>query len=173
MIVKCLKVKAMFVPFENIPDPARIWIYQAKRKLMHDEEIFITNAIRQFVESWSSHGNILKGSVAVFYNRFIILASDESLNSASGCSIDKSVNAVKNIGDQLQLNLIDRQIAFLQDNEVKTVELKSFRELIEKNIITPDTFIFNNTIQDKGSLNTKWKVHAGDSWASRYFLKYS
>jgi hypothetical protein len=31
----------MYIPFENIPDESRIWIYQSNRKLADDEVVAI------------------------------------------------------------------------------------------------------------------------------------
>ena len=36
----------MYIPFENIPDESRIWIYQSNRKLADDEVVAIEKMSR-------------------------------------------------------------------------------------------------------------------------------
>ena len=85
----------MYTNFNTLPQNSRIWIYQADREFTRVEvDLLQENAIA-FIEEWTRHGAALKGSFALKYNRFLILAVDESFANASGCSIDASVRFVK------------------------------------------------------------------------------
>jgi hypothetical protein len=45
----------MFIPFENLPEDSKIWIYQSNRKFSDDEMIDIENDLKTFIENWSAH----------------------------------------------------------------------------------------------------------------------
>jgi hypothetical protein len=46
--------------------------------------------LQAFLENWAAHGTSLVSLISK-YNRFIILAVDQDVQSATGCSIDASV----------------------------------------------------------------------------------
>lgn len=162
----------MFVPFEKLPETARIWIYQADRRLSSTEIDTISAKLKTFTIQWTAHNQTLGASFAILYNQFVVLAVDEDVNQASGCSIDASVRAVKTIGESLGLDFFKRtNVAFLKDGEVRTVpSLNLLKTLVEKEW-NGDTLIFNNAILSKGELDTSWKVPAANSWLKRYLEK--
>ena len=76
---------------------SRVWIYQSDRKLTADEVVQIQMNLDNFTRSWTAHNNQLKAKAEIRYNRFLVLIVDESQAGASGCSIDKSVNFMKQL----------------------------------------------------------------------------
>ena len=52
----------MYVPFENLPEESRIWIYQSNRKFSDAEFSEIETALQTFLESWAAHGTSLESS---------------------------------------------------------------------------------------------------------------
>ncbi len=44
-----------------------------------------------------------------------------------------------------------------------------FEELVKQGVITPDTIVYNNTVQNVAELQTKWEVPFKDSWHTRLF----
>ena len=69
----------------------------------------------------------------------------------------------------MSLNFFDRSIAYLQDDEIKTVEMLKIKALVAQGVLTPNTLIFNNLVPNIGEFNQAWNVLAGDSWMKRYF----
>jgi len=123
----------MYIPFEEMPAQARIWIYQASRPLSQVEETYTIELGKKFASSWAAHGKPLQSSVNVFHQRFLVIAVDESYNQASGCSIDASVALVKELEekfstDRERFSFFDRtQVAFLHQDEIfveSTAKLK-------------------------------------------------
>ena len=68
----------MFVPFENLPATARIWVYPSNRKFSDEEAEKIGTLCRSFLEQWTAHGQGLKASFSLPYNQFIVIALDEA-----------------------------------------------------------------------------------------------
>ncbi|MEL6976420.1 MAG: ABC transporter ATPase, partial [Bacteroidota bacterium] len=78
----------MLVDFEALPDESRVWIYQSNRSFTEAEITEIKEGLAQFLTQWTAHGSELKAGFTIKYKRFIVIALDQSLAGASGCSID-------------------------------------------------------------------------------------
>ncbi|OUW72803.1 MAG: ABC transporter ATPase, partial [Flavobacteriaceae bacterium TMED204] len=46
----------MKVPFDQLPDTARVWIYPANRSFSEDEIAEIKEKAEVFLEQWTAHG---------------------------------------------------------------------------------------------------------------------
>lgn len=155
----------------DFTDTSRVWIYQSSRKFTDSELPLVNQALDQFVANWNSHGDPVKGFAKVFFNRFIVLLADEAVCGVSGCSTDTSVRVIRQIGDQLQINLFDRQqLAFVIDGGIKTFQMSQVKSSIEEELITPTTCYFDNTILRKRQLLDKWIIPVNDSWLARRFF---
>jgi hypothetical protein len=77
----------MFVPFDSLPEESKIWIYQSNRKFSDEEIQEIEKDLTSFLEDWSAHGQQLEASFVTKYNRFIIIAVNQEVQAATGCSI--------------------------------------------------------------------------------------
>lgn len=160
----------MYVSFEEIPPSARLWVYQANRDLKEAEIEEIKADLKQFIAQWTAHQQTLKASAEIFYQRFIVLSVDESLNTASGCSIDASVHFLKQVAQKYQVDLFDRrQILYLENDSLRVSSLKAIKEAIGEGKITKDTLIFNNSVSSREGFDKNWKQKAEASWMARYF----
>jgi hypothetical protein len=159
----------MYVPFDSISPSSRIWIYQSARKFTREEKELIAAHLEAFTRGWAAHGQGLKTSFDIPYDQFIILAADESHYGASGCSIDSSVRAIKEIEQQLGLDLFDRNlVAFKDANVVTLIRLQDLKQKYSDGIWSEATFTFNNLVSEKSQLETAWIVPAGNTWLKRY-----
>ena len=160
----------MLIPFENMPDNARVWIYQADKKLTDTDKIHIKDHGKSFCEAWAAHGAPLKCSFKIFHDQFLIITVDESYNMASGCSIDASVHFVKQLENDLQISFFDRsKVAFVLNDEVFLEPLSKLKSKVEEGAIQADTITFNNLVSVKGELDKTWMVPAKSTWLGRYF----
>ena len=69
----------MYIPFENLPEESRIWIYQSNRKFSDVEIAEIESDLKNFIEDWAAHGTSLEASFIIKYNRFIIIAVNQEV----------------------------------------------------------------------------------------------
>jgi hypothetical protein len=159
----------MLIPFNKMPDHARVWVYQTDRNLSDAEVQYIQQTLDFQINNWAAHGAALVGAATVLHKRFVVVSVDENHNQASGCSIDASTNWLKNLGAEMNLNFFDRSVAYIQGEEIKTVEMLKIKTLVAEGILTPDTLIFNNLVPNMGEFRKAWNVSAGDSWVKRYF----
>ncbi|MDB5061758.1 MAG: transporter ATPase [Mucilaginibacter sp.] len=149
---------------------SRVWVYQSDRKLTADEAVQIQMHMDNFTRSWTAHNNQLKAKAEIRYNRFLVLIVDESQAGASGCSIDKSVNFMKQLEQEFGINLFDRfNLAYRDGEEVISVPRHQFEELLKSGAINTETIVFNNLAQNVAELETKWEVPFKDSWHIQLF----
>ena len=86
----------MFVPFNKLPDHARVWIYQSNQTFNENQISFLTG-FRKLSFSVDSSQSRTEASFELPYYRFIVLAVNEKKLKASGCSIDTSVHYIKKL----------------------------------------------------------------------------
>ena len=149
------------------PD-AKVWVYQSNRVLNSDEFEILLQKGEEFIDDWAAHGAKLDASFDVLYNRFIVIAVDEKQAMASGCSIDKSVQFVKQLELSMNLNLFNRMdVAYRENDSIKSCSLTEFEKLAKENHINESTIVFNNMVNTKSAFETEWEVPLAKSWQSR------
>lgn len=159
----------MFIPFEAMQPLSRLWIYQSDRKFTTQEKAIITSQLQLFTEKWAAHGHPLKASFGIREDQFILLAADESHESASGCSIDDSVRTIQGIGNQVGVDLFNRnRVAFKSTNDIVLIPLTELKQAYHQGIWNEATPTFNNLVQTCGQIETEWIVPAGKTWIKRY-----
>ncbi|MEP2669952.1 MAG: hypothetical protein ABJH04_13195 [Cyclobacteriaceae bacterium] len=162
----------MFIPFNEISNQARVWVYQTSREINASEAEEINEVLNAFCSQWQAHGAPLKTSFDIAFNHFIILAVDENSGGASGCSIDGSVRILKDLGAKLNIDFFDRtQVAFLLNNKVSLFPMTKLKELFAEGTLNASTSTFNNLVATKEEYLRNWKVEVGDSWLARYLPK--
>ncbi len=160
----------MLVAFNNLPETARVWIYQSDKILERSQIDQLKEQATTFCEQWSAHSTPLKSAYKILHDKFLVLAVDEGFNLASGCSIDSSVRFVQNVEQQIGANFFDRtQVAFLIDDNVYTTGLHSIKDEISSGKIEPETLTFNLQAENVAEFHNKWLVPAHESWMKRYF----
>ena len=158
----------MFVPFNTISNDARVWIYQASRKLTSEESQNIVTKGRQFIDNWGTHGQPLTASIVVLEDYFLILSVDDYLQLPSGCSIDSSVGFIRSIGEELQIDFFDRSIVPLwKEGSIFLVPLTELKKEMKEGKIDADTTLVNTLVQKKGEL-MNWLIPIKSSWLGRY-----
>lgn len=160
----------MLIPFEQMSDNARVWIYQAERKLTKSETDFVAESAKAFLSQWQAHGQDLQASFSVAHDQFLLISVCESVSQASGCSIDASVHLIKALESQIGISFMTSgQIAFLQDDNVELYAFNNLKQQVEKNSILPETMVFDNTVKTVGEFKDRWLVQSKQTWLSRYF----
>lgn len=149
-------------------DASKVWIYQSSRPFSNGETAAIDNLLQQFVASWKSHGAAVKGLATVLFDQFIIVMADETAATVGGCSTDSSVRVIKEIEQQFNVQMFDRQsLAFIVKDKIQLLPLSQLNYSIENKFIDADTLYFNNTVLTKKELLEKWIVPVKESWLAK------
>ncbi|WP_222983914.1 ABC transporter ATPase [Flagellimonas meishanensis] len=159
----------MLVDFSKLPDNARIWIYQSERSFSEQELDEIEQSVTDFLKEWTAHGNQLQAGFEIKYDRFIIIGLDQSLASASGCSIDASVHFIQGLEKKYEVSLLDRMnVSFKQGDYVAYKPLTDFKKMAKDKAVSKNTIVFNNLVATKLDYLENWEVPASESWHARF-----
>jgi hypothetical protein len=146
-------------------DNSHVWIYQSNRVFNLTEVIEIEELLKNFANTWKSHGVQLKGYGNLFFGQFVIFMADETASGVSGCSTDTSVRLIKNIEKDFQVDMFDRQmLAFIIEERIQLLPLSQINNSLESGLITEETLYFNNTILTKKELLKKWIIPVKKRW---------
>jgi len=159
----------MLVEFNVLPESSRVWIYQASRSFTKEELKELGQELDAFIEDWTAHGSDLQAGYEIRYNRFIVLALDQSLTAASGCSIDASVHFILQLEKKYNVELLDKMnVSYKQGEFVAYKALNDFKKMAKQKAVSMNTIVFNNLVTNKGEYLEHWEVPASESWHSRF-----
>lgn len=158
--------------YKDLPSDSQVWIYQSNREFTNEESTEIKELAEGFIETWSAHGQLLKAAIEIFYNRFIVIFVDEKQATASGCSIDDSVDFIKEIEKKISTSLFDRMtVAYKKENKIFTCRLNEFKKLLVEGTINENTIVFNNLVNTKSGFETNWEIPLKNSWYQQLLVK--
>ncbi len=159
----------MLVSFDKLPLNSRVWVYSSNRKFIQKEIISIRKDLENFLSNWTSHNQNLETGFELRYDRFIIIAVNQELNSASGCSIDESVRFIKKLENKYEVDLLDKMnVIYKQDKHLYHKKLNEFISMYKNNSVSLNTVVFNNLVNTVGEYKVKWEVPAKESWHNRF-----
>ncbi|MBW2960794.1 ABC transporter ATPase [Mesonia aestuariivivens] len=159
----------MLINFKDLPQEARIWIYQSNRPFTEEELQEIQPEIESFLTAWTAHGSSLKAGYQLPYNRFIVFGLDQKIAAASGCSIDASVHFIQSLEKKYSVNLLDKMnVTFKQGEFVAHKDLADFKKLVKNRSVSPNTIVFNNLVNTKQEFTHEWEVPLKESWHNRF-----
>ena len=159
----------MIVDFKTMPDDSRIWIYQSNRDFNESEIGIINDKTTSFLDNWQAHGKDLECSYSIIDKRFIIIAVNESVNPIGGCSIDFSLQLIKDISNTIGIDLLNRLVVNLKiDNRLESLSLSDLKNKIKDGGFSPETIIFNTAINSKSELLNNFEIDIKSSWLSKF-----
>ncbi len=126
-----------------------VWFYVADRQLSEAEQQLIQDELDAFAGGWAAHGHHLGAAALLAYGQLIIMRTTAEA-VASGCSIDKSVSFVREIGQRFGIDFFNRTLMPIADGEtIRTLPMSAINEAYSSGTITETTPILNN-------LQTSW-----------------
>jgi hypothetical protein len=145
-------------PLAHLAPDSRLWIYQSNRELTSSEVTQVKSTLQQFVSEWFSHGLAMKADFVILHHRVIVIALDQTAAAASGCGIDKSVRMMDQLGQQMGVNFLQRNlVVFEQDGVIQQTELNQFWALRKAKMVDDETLLIDTTIQ-------KLEAWPNDGW---------
>ena len=159
----------MLVNFDTLPENSRIWIYQSNRSFSEVELNEISSKLNVFLHTWVAHGADLKAGFEIKYKRFIVIALDQDKQSATGCSIDASVQFIQELERVYSVELMDKMnVSYKQGEYVAYKTLTDFKKMAKNKAVSKNTIVFNNLVNSKSEYQEFWEVPASESWHSRF-----
>jgi len=159
----------MLVDFNTLPETSRVWIYQANRSFAENEIEEIKSKLDVFIENWTAHGSDLQSGYEIKYKRFIVIALNQNLNAATGCSIDASVHFIQQLEKEYNVDLMDKMnVSYKQGEFIAYKPLNEFKQMAKQRAVSKNTIVFNNLVANKAEFLENWEVPASESWHSRF-----
>lgn len=159
----------MLADFNDLPETSRVWVYQANRSFSEEEITELRSLLDEFITQWTAHGSQLKAGYDLPYNRFIVIALDQSQASASGCSIDASVRFIQALEEKFKVELLDKMnVSYKQGEFIAYKPLQDFRKMAKEKAVSGNTIVFNNLVTNKHEYLHHWEVPASESWHKRF-----
>jgi len=163
------KEKHMLVDFNTLPEESRVWIYQANRSFSESELSELGEKLNVFIEAWTAHGKDLQSGYKIVYKRFIVIALNQNLNNATGCSIDASVHFIQELEKEYNVDLMDKMnVSYKQGEFIAFKTLLDFKKMAKDKAVSKNTIVFNNLVNNIAEFNENWEVPASESWHSRF-----
>src|SRR5258708_6404279 len=94
------------VPFDTLPDSARVWVFASDRPLDGDRANELLAAVDEYLATWSAHGVPLRCGREWRDARFLAIGVDITAENASGCSIDGLFRRLQQLEQSLGSRLV-------------------------------------------------------------------
>lgn len=163
------------LPFHEMPDRGRLWVFAAPRDLGPDEERRLLDEVDRFLEGWKAHGQPLTNARDWREHRFLFVAVDPVSEPPSGCSIDAMVRVLKGLEAELGVALTDHApVHFRDGDEARSAARGEFKRMAAEGEVGPETPVFDTTITSVGELREgRWERPAREAWHGRAFMGMS
>lgn len=158
------------VPFDRLPDDARLWVFAAARPLDAAQQEQLLAEVDAFLHRWAAHGAPVVGGRELRHGRFLLVGADERATGVSGCSIDSLFRALGGLEASTGVPLRDASLIFYRDEagEIQAEPRPAFRERVRAGGVDAESVVFDNTIGTVGDLR-RWELPLRESWHARAF----
>lgn len=159
------------VDLNQLPDSSRLFVYNTARPLQSSELELLRSGLEAFLDQWAAHGSPLIVGYEMPYDRFLVIAVDDSRVGPSGCSIDASYQFLKAWTERTGVDILDApDVCFLEDGGVRCVTRAAFKSLVESGEVGATTTVFDNTVGTLGAYRAgRWQLPAADAWHARAY----
>jgi len=159
----------MKVEFDKISDESRIWIYQSNDDFTESDVDIINKKSELFVKNWMAHNKELQASFNILNNRFLVIAVNEEFNPIGGCSIDYSLQLLKDISNTINKNLLDRLIInYKMGSLIKSTTLKDLKNNLKNGSFSPDVISKSCFVFVLIELLNNFEIKLSSSWLSKF-----
>ena len=157
------------VPFESLPDDARVWVFASDRPLAADSAARLLAETDRYLSGWKAHGEPLTCGRTLTESRFLTIAVDQRDAHASGCSVDGLHRTLKQVEREIGASLVGASRVHFRTPEgaVQSVERGEFAALAAEGLVRGDTRAFDPTVQTLGEWRARFETRVRDSWHAR------
>jgi hypothetical protein len=163
------------VPFDTLPNSARIWVFGTDRELTGAAADTLLAAVDRFLADWRAHGVPLRCARDWRDDRFLAIGVDVNAENASGCSIDGLFRTLQDLERELGMHLIGGGRVFYRSRggAVEATTREDFAARAKRGELTPATPVFDTSLTDAASWRMRFEQPAGVAWTARYFKALS
>jgi len=161
------------ISFDELPGNGRLWVFPLGRALDPAEEARCLDVVDAFLAQWAAHGQALRSARELVLGRFVLVGVDVDAEAPSGCSIDSLTNALRGLGNEMGVSVIDHAPVWYRDGEqIMTVARADFRALATEGSVTPDTHVFDTSLTRVDEVRSGGLERpAAETWHGRAFFR--
>ena len=154
------------VNFDSLPDDARVWVFGSDRPLDPEATRRLLAVVDAHLAQWAAHGAPLASARDWRDDRFLTVAVDQRTVGASGCSIDTLFRQLQTLERELALSIVGGSRVFYRDDAgaVQSTDRAGFTALAERGTVTPETRVYDLTVQTLGDWRRGFELRASQSW---------
>ena len=159
----------MYTDFKNLPEDARVWVYQCNRSFTEEEQKLLHTQLEDYLNQWKVHGKSLLSAFELRYNRFIVIGASPDVHGVGGCSLDSLARFIQDLEVQYGVTLLDRMnVSYRQGEHIAYKTLADFKKMVKDKAVSAQTIVFNNLVNTKMEYEENWEVPLEDSWHNRF-----
>jgi hypothetical protein len=158
------------VPFNSLPDSARVWVFASDRELTGAAADTLLAAVDQFLSQWKAHGMPLRCAREWRDDRFLAIGVDVETENASGCSIDGLFRTLQQLERTIGSRLVGGGRVFYRvGSEIRAATRDEFIERIKRGDVSGETPVFDTSVTGAKAWRTGFERPAGAGWTAPYF----
>lgn len=154
------------VPFSELPDDARVWVFGAAAPMDGDDAKKLLVAVDGFLPQWKAHGHPLTCAREWRDDRFLVIGVDQRTEGASGCSVDDLFRLLQSLEAAVGTSLLGGGRVFFRDSLglMHGVSRAEFAALARSGNVTSATRVFDTTVTSMAGYRTAFEGAAGERW---------
>ena len=158
------------VPFESLPDSARVWVFASDRPLTGAAADTLLAAVDGFLAAWRAHGVPLRCARDWRDGRFLAIGVDVEVEHASGCSIDGLFHRLQQLEREIGSRLVGGGRVFYRSPAgIETASREEFGQRVAAGDVVRETPVFDTTLTAASRWRTSFEQPASRAWTSVFF----
>jgi hypothetical protein len=158
------------VPFDTLPDSARVWVFASDRPLTAATADSLLAAVDQFLADWKAHGVPLRCARDWRDGRFLAVGVDVTAENASGCSIDGLFRTLQQLEKTVGARLVGGGRVFYRTKSgIETASREEFADRVKSGEIGRETPVFDTSLTGAADWRNRFEQPAGKTWTAGFF----
>jgi hypothetical protein len=151
------------IPFPSLPDDARVWVFAAADPVRGAAADALLARVDAFLATWAAHGVPLRCARDWRDDRFLAVGVDQSVEGASGCSIDGMFRTLQGLESTLGTTLLGGGRVYWRDDAgvVQVADRESFARRAGGDAALP---VFDTTVTTAGGWRARFERPLAESW---------
>ena len=154
------------VPFDSMPDDARLWVFGARAPLDDVDEPRLLSTVDGYLMTWTAHGAPLTCAREFRDEFFLVVAVDERASEASGCSIDGLYRVLQDVEEGIGTSMVAGGLVYFRADSglACCVSRAEFEGMARRGEVDGGTKVFDATVTTAGDFRARFERHARESW---------
>ena len=152
--------------WSDMSENARVWVFTADRWMDDKDLEVLSHEMTSFTGDWKAHQVDLKAGWLCWKGRVLLVAVDEEIQEATGCSIDALTHCMQSVGMKMGIDWFNRMQVIHQmgSNDWVQTPMHEFWALRKAGRVQDSDFVINALAKTKGDWQTTGIQQFKDSW---------